>query len=244
MYGPGGPSFAELMRQALSSTRGGYDLLAPKFDLTPFRTPDGVVERVIAQLGPGEVERALDLCCGTGAGLRALAGVARTAIGVDFSPGMIAEGRRRLAADGIDASFVRGDALDLPFGECFDLVVTFGAMGHFEPEVQPRLFDEVARVLRPGGRFVTLTAERPAPWTREYWMLRGFDAVMRVRNRLLEPRFVMYYGHFDLPVAIGRLVEAGLDPHVRPLGDPELPGLRVLVGHKPTRRESRGSTVD
>jgi hypothetical protein len=28
--------------QALSSVEGGYDRLAPKFDHTPFRTPDGV----------------------------------------------------------------------------------------------------------------------------------------------------------------------------------------------------------
>jgi hypothetical protein len=33
----------ELARQALSSVEGGYDLLAPKFDHTPFRTPDGVL---------------------------------------------------------------------------------------------------------------------------------------------------------------------------------------------------------
>ncbi|MGO9081297.1 MAG: hypothetical protein ACLQDY_20030, partial [Streptosporangiaceae bacterium] len=31
----------ELAMQALSSVEGGYDLLAPKFDHTPFRTPDG-----------------------------------------------------------------------------------------------------------------------------------------------------------------------------------------------------------
>jgi len=233
MYGPGGPSFAELMRQALSSTRGGYDLLAPKFDHTPFRTSDELIARVFDRLERRPTPRALDLCCGTGAALRTLTGVADVAIGVDFSPGMLATARAHLA--GHDAHLVRGDARALPFAEgTFDLVVTFGAMGHFEPAVQPALFAEVARVLAPGGRFVTVTSERPAPWRRAWWVLRGFNAVMHLRNALVDPPFVMYYLKFDLPVAIARLVEAGLDPQVFALGDPEHPSLRLLVGHKPT----------
>ena len=44
MFRPGGPTFVELARQALSSVERGYDLLAPKFDLTPFRTHDELLE--------------------------------------------------------------------------------------------------------------------------------------------------------------------------------------------------------
>lgn len=40
MFHPKGPSFVELAKQCLSSTERGYDLLAPKFDYTPFRTPE------------------------------------------------------------------------------------------------------------------------------------------------------------------------------------------------------------
>ena len=36
MFSPRGPSVRELAVQALSSVEGGYDLLAPKFDHTPF----------------------------------------------------------------------------------------------------------------------------------------------------------------------------------------------------------------
>lgn len=234
MYGPGGPSFGELVRQALSSTRGGYDLLAPKFEHTPFRTPDDLVQRALSAVAPGRVPAALDLCCGTGAALAPLTEIADMAVGVDFSPGMIAVARQRI---GDRALVVRADALALPFAETFDLVVTFGAMGHFEPATQPRLFAEVARVLKPGGRFVTVTHERPSMWRRDYWVLRSFNAVMRVRNLLVSPPFIMYYLHFDLPVAIGRVVEAGLEPSVQPLGHPTFPGLRLLIGHKPTIRD-------
>ena len=45
MFHPDGPTFWELARQALSSTTRGYDLLAPKFDVTPFRTPDVILRK-------------------------------------------------------------------------------------------------------------------------------------------------------------------------------------------------------
>ncbi len=41
--------------QALSSVEGGYDLLAPKFDHTRFRTPDSVLDATagaLRSLGP------------------------------------------------------------------------------------------------------------------------------------------------------------------------------------------------
>ena len=49
--------------QALSSVEGGYDLLAPKFDHTPFRTPDGVLDATAGALRPlGPFGRGLDVC--------------------------------------------------------------------------------------------------------------------------------------------------------------------------------------
>jgi hypothetical protein len=44
MFHPQGPTFWELARQVLSSTERGYDLLAPKFDFTPFRTPEEILD--------------------------------------------------------------------------------------------------------------------------------------------------------------------------------------------------------
>src|ERR1039458_8699563 len=52
MFSPEGPSVRELAMQALSSVEGGYDLLAPKFDRTPFRTPDGVLDATAGALRP------------------------------------------------------------------------------------------------------------------------------------------------------------------------------------------------
>ena len=73
MFSPEGPSLRELATQALSSVEGGYDLLAPKFDHTPFRTPDAILDATADALRPlGPFRRGLDVCCGTGAGMRVL----------------------------------------------------------------------------------------------------------------------------------------------------------------------------
>ena len=86
----------ELARQALSSVEGGYDLLAPKFDHTPFRTADAVLDATADALRPlGPFNRGLDVCCGTGAGMRVLESVCRRPVtGADFSAGMLAQARR------------------------------------------------------------------------------------------------------------------------------------------------------
>src|SRR5262245_56740077 len=134
MFHPQGPTFWELAVQALSSTERGYDLLAPKFDYTPFRTPDIVLETVadhIRSVGP--FDSCLDICCGTGAAMRPVRVLCRRRlVGLDFSLGMLAVARQLTASAPGDAAleFVRGDALAMPFDSEFDLAVSFGAFGH------------------------------------------------------------------------------------------------------------------
>ncbi|WP_415953538.1 class I SAM-dependent methyltransferase [Streptomyces sp. KLOTTS4A1] len=239
MFDPRGPTLRELTVQALSSVERGYDLLAPKFDHTPFRTPDRILEpvaKVLHALGP--FERGLDLCCGTGAGTEVLAEVCQGPVtGVDFSAGMLAEARARLSGR---ADWVRGDALALPFGEAFDLLVSFGAFGHFLPRQRPALFAEAYRVLRPGGSFVFPVGAPPPVRSRAYWVLLGFDTVMRLRNAVWRPPFVMYYRGFTLADAAAELTRAGFTVSLHAL--PELgrrpdgsPRARVIAARKPHR---------
>lgn len=98
MFTSQGPSLRELAVQALSSVEHGYDLLAPKFDRTPFRTPDRMLDAVEEALAQreGSFSDGLDLCCGTGAGLPMLRRLCRERVtGVDLSAGMLAEAARR-----------------------------------------------------------------------------------------------------------------------------------------------------
>ncbi|WP_411149814.1 class I SAM-dependent methyltransferase [Streptomyces sp. A30] len=220
MFSPEGPSLRELAVQALSSVERGYDLLAPKFDHTPFRTPDPVLDAVASALrGMGPFEAGLDLCCGTGAGLPVLAQVCRHRVtGVDFSAGMLEVARARTRPAGPRVSWVRADARALPFGPVFDLVVSFGAFGHFLPRELPGLFAQVHGVLRPGGSFAFPVLAPPRPASRAYWMLLGFDAVMRVRNAVWRPPFVMYYRAFRLSDVRRELERTGfeVDLHALP----------------------------
>jgi ubiquinone/menaquinone biosynthesis C-methylase UbiE len=193
--------------QALSSVEGGYDRLAPKFDHTPFRTPGSILSATVDALsGLGPFESGLDVCTGTGAGMLALRPLCGGLItGVDFSAGMIAQAR----AAHPDAAWVRADARALPFAGGFDLAVSFGALGHFLPEERPGLFAGVHRALRPGGLFAFPIGE-PAPVTSvAHWALLGFDTVMRVRNAVWRPPFVMYYRTMRLPAVTADLTAAG-----------------------------------
>ncbi|MEU2424309.1 class I SAM-dependent methyltransferase [Streptomyces sp. NPDC007851] len=211
MFSPEGPSLRELAVQALSSVERGYDLLAPKFDHTPFRTPDPVLAAVAEALTPlGPFEDGLDLCCGTGAGLDVLARVCRTSVtGADFSAGMLDVARRLPPPAGPAVSWVRADARALPFEAAFDLVVSFGAFGHFLPRELPGLFGQVQAALRPGGTFAFPVLAPPRPTGPGFWTLLGFDAVMRVRNALWRPPFVMYYRAFRLGTVLRELERAG-----------------------------------
>jgi ubiquinone/menaquinone biosynthesis C-methylase UbiE len=207
MFSPQGPSLRELGVQALSSVERGYDLLAPKFDHTPFRTPEVILDattRALSELGP--FTHGLDLCCGTGAGMLVLRPLCPEGItGVDFSAGMLAQARSAHP----DASWVRADARALPFAAGFDLVVTFGALGHLLPAERPALFEGVYRALRPGGLFTFAIGAPQSLTSVAHWATLGFDLVMRVRNAVWRPPFVMYYRTSPLPAVREDLTAAG-----------------------------------
>jgi len=103
----------------------------------------------------------LDLACGAGVVAEAALARGLRPVGLDFSPAMLAEVRRRLP----EVELREGDAEALPFADAsFDAVVSSFGIHHVE---RPRrALAEARRVLRPGGRLAfTLWAppdENPA----------------------------------------------------------------------------------
>lgn len=95
-------------------------------------------------------DRVLDVGCGEGQIARLVAGTgAATVVGVDASSAQIAEAQRR----GGGAAYARATALALPARTAaFDAVVSCLVLEHIA-DLDGAL-DEVARVLRSGGRFV------------------------------------------------------------------------------------------
>ncbi|MFJ2832225.1 class I SAM-dependent methyltransferase [Streptomyces sp. NPDC087263] len=98
-------------------------------------------------LGPGE-GTCLDVCCGTGAHAPALAGLGWTPVGVDLSGGQLRHAVRRLPV-------VRADATALPFADA-SLPAAACVLAHTDVPDYAAVLREVARVLRPGGRFAHL----------------------------------------------------------------------------------------
>ncbi|MCI0359666.1 MAG: class I SAM-dependent methyltransferase [Planctomycetaceae bacterium] len=243
MFHPQGPTFWELAEQCLSSTERGYDLLAPKFEYTPFRTPDEILDGLAKYLGPPRsIDAALDICCGTGAAMRILRPLCRErVVGIDFSQRMLDVARQRFPDEAGQApvELVRGDVLDMQFHEEFDLAVTVGSLGHILPKDEPRFVERIAAALRPGGRFAFVTCHMPPWYSRQYLLSRGFNAAMHVRNALVRPPFVMFYLTFLLPQAKILLERHGFDVAVHNEAFSErLRGLEVVVATKQAGQDS------
>jgi ubiquinone/menaquinone biosynthesis C-methylase UbiE len=236
MFHEKGPTFFELARQALSSTTRGYDLLAPKFEYTPFRTPDELLGPLAEAAGREPVDRALDCCCGTGAIARALRPyVSEEILGIDLSAGML-EKARQLAEEAEGDARMRFevmDALEMPFVEEFDVVATAGAFGHILPPDQDRFLVRVKRALRPGGRFMFVTRPMPKMTSKAWLFARGFNAAMHVRNALIKPEFIMFYLTFTVERATRLLERHSFDVTVEsPYGDTPWPAMRLMIGRK------------
>jgi ubiquinone/menaquinone biosynthesis methyltransferase len=133
--------------------------------------------RLIREARIGAQDVVLDLACGTGdlAGLAAAAG-ARRVFGLDLTPRMLALARSR----GARVHYVAGDMDALPLPASTVDVVTTGYGLRNVPDLDGAI-GEVARVLRPGGRFLSLDFNRP-----ESPLLRGgFLAYLTIVGGLL-----------------------------------------------------------
>lgn len=205
---PGGPTLAELVVQGLSSIEGGYDRLSAKFDHSVFRTPDPILEGLQSQFF--ECESALDIGCGTGAVMQKLQPFARELVGLDLSRNMLARARGHL---GEGPTLLRHDFLKTYWEGRFDLITSVGVLGHITPAQQNEFFRRLRLALKPGGVFLTVLGDlRGRPWV--YLPALAFDSLMRVRNLIWRPTFVMYYLSFVLPGAQRVLERHGFECQV------------------------------
>jgi len=110
----------------------------------------------VRAVDPQSGERILDIAAGTGTSSAALTKTGATVVAVDFSAGMIAEGKRRHP----ELEFIEADAEKLPFGDNeFDAVtISFGLRNINDPRAA---LAEMYRVLKPGGRLVVTEFSKP-----------------------------------------------------------------------------------
>jgi SAM-dependent methyltransferase len=149
---PAAPDIAAIKaRQQVTWASGDYHVIATQVMLP--------AELLVETLHIRPTERVLDVATGSGNAALAVARRGAPVIGVDYVPALLDRARRRMDAEGVDGTFVEGDAEALPFGDgAFDVVTSvFGAM--FAPD-QEQTARELVRVCRPGGR-IGLVAHTP-----------------------------------------------------------------------------------
>lgn len=216
------------------------DLAAPLLDL----------------LAPQPGERILDLGCGDGVLSAAIAATGAHVVGVDSSSEMVTAARAR----GIDARLDRGESLGIPGP--FDAVFSNAAL-HWMDDLDP-VVAGVARVLRPGGRFVgemgaagniaavvTALAEAlqrraldvPQPWT--------FPEPKTVASLLEEKGFVIdLLDRIDRPTPIPGDIAGWLETfagaHLATVPDPDRADLveEVRAALRPALHSTAGWTLD
>jgi SAM-dependent methyltransferase len=132
-----------------ASNRDYYDAFAVGYDDGRDAGYHRLIDEQAAELvrRVGEGRDVLEVGCGTGLVLQRVASFARTARGIDLSPGMLERARAR----GLDV--VEGSATALPFDDAsFDVAYSFKVLAHV-PDLEQALA-EMARVVRPGGHIV------------------------------------------------------------------------------------------
>ncbi len=163
------------------SGRADYEQIASRYDedRQHRRTPADVSLARLLERGSARVT-VLDLACGTGRYLATQIDCfkdrALRCFGVDLSPAMLSSARARLPG----GRLVCATAERLPFAAAaFDYVHSGWAFHHFADK--RTAIEEVARILRPGGRF---TIQNIEPWSMpRWWVYQWFDGTREADQR-------------------------------------------------------------
>jgi SAM-dependent methyltransferase len=125
--------------------------------------PEGLRENDAQLLGAVAGKRVLEMGCGGAQCSRWLAAQGALPVAFDVSAGQLAEARRLDERTGVSVPLVQADAQVLPFADAsFDVVCSaYGGVPFVADSAG--VMREVARVLRPGGRWVFSTTH-PFRW--------------------------------------------------------------------------------
>lgn len=187
--------------QGQQDNRAYYDAFAARYEDRRGERNAGGYHALVDQLEVDFVRRyavgkdVLEVGCGTGLLLQRIAGFARSARGIDISPGMLERARER----GLDVQVA--SATELPFdSEQFDVACSFKVLAHVR-DIRSALA-EMTRVVRPGGHVI---AEFYNPWS-----LRGLVKRYGPAGKVAEGvRESQVFTRYDSPAAVRRLLPDG-----------------------------------
>ncbi len=135
--------------------------VAAAYATSPDHANEAALEHLVTVVAPGPRDEVLDIA--TGAGNVALAFAPRVArvVAFDLTPSMLRQtletaGKRELT----NVETVQGLAEDLPFEDCSFDIATVRLAPHHYADIQ-RAVDEMARVVRPGGKVAVVDSTVP-----------------------------------------------------------------------------------
>jgi demethylmenaquinone methyltransferase / 2-methoxy-6-polyprenyl-1,4-benzoquinol methylase len=184
------------------AVQGMFDRIAGRYDLLnrviSFKLDNWWRKQAVELLIQGNSPRIVDLGTGTGdmilSAMKSARGNARI-VGLDFSMNMLqlAQSKRAALSSGATATFVQGSAMASPFKDAsFD-----GAMSAFVLRNVSDLglfFSEACRVLRPGGKLVTLDMFPPQKnWFAPFYCLYFYRLVPWIGGWLAGDRSAYRY---------------------------------------------------
>jgi len=132
---------------------GGRSGVLPSVDSVVYG-PDIATESELRLLGPLAGKRVLDLGCGGGQSLVAMAKQGAHAIGLDFSAEQLAAGKRLAEQEKVKVEMHLGDLAELVFLRAESIDVAFSSYALGLVEDLNRVFRQVHRVLKQGAPLV------------------------------------------------------------------------------------------
>lgn len=183
---PGDRDKSRYVKDTFNSIAKSYDLMNT---LMTFGLDKSWRRLAVKHSGLEEGGMGLDICCGTGMLAMEQAGAAGPTgrvIGLDFSKNMIEIAQQNIRDHTFkdNIQFVQGDAMVLPFENNYFDCVTVGWGLRNVPDVF-RVVQEMARVVKPGGKVVSLDMAQPAaPVFKEFYWLY-FDRIIPAVGKLL-----------------------------------------------------------
>jgi ubiquinone/menaquinone biosynthesis C-methylase UbiE len=150
--------FTDFTDALVSPYNLGFSIYNWGFNVLGGRKHEAFRQRVIELAGLRGDERVLDAGCGTG--LTTLRIAARhpdcVVHGLDLSPKMIEVARGDAEKQGLAVDLRVGSIADLPYPDAdLDVVLTNIMFHHLDLEEKRQAVAEIARVLKPGGRYVS-----------------------------------------------------------------------------------------
>ncbi len=184
------------------ANRDYYDAFANNYEAERGDNSDGYHDMLdelesefVRRYGAGK--DVLEVACGTGLVLQRIQAFAKSAHGLDLSPGMLQKARER------GLSVTEGSATELPFeDDSFDVCCSFKALAHI-PEINIAL-SEMTRVTRRGG---VVVAEFYNPNSIR-GLLKRYGPAGHIAHQAKESDV---FTRFDSPSQVERMVPLGCE---------------------------------